>query len=177
MRIIAGRHGGRVIEAPRGKVTHPMGERIRGALFNSLGSLEGLSVLDAFGGTGAVGIEAHSRGAAAVTIIEKDYRIYDLLKRNLVNLKIETEVTHSRANVSSWIKRHPEARFDIIICDPPYEHMQLEAIEFLSRRLSENGVFIVSAPATHDEIEIEGLQLVKTKEYADASIRTYTRES
>ena len=73
IRIIAGRYGGRFIQAPPGNTTHPMGERVRSAMFNSLGEIvEGARVLDAFAGSGAVGLEALSRGAASVTFVERD---------------------------------------------------------------------------------------------------------
>ena len=89
IRVIAGRFGGRLLDAPKGnnKQTKPMGERIRNAMFNSLGNeVVGARVLDAFAGTGAIGLEALSRGAAHVTFIERDKIAQKILSNNVSSL-------------------------------------------------------------------------------------------
>ncbi len=87
VRIISGIYGGRTIKAPDNSKTHPMGERVRNAMFNSLGSeVHGARVLDVFAGTGAIGFEALSRGAASVDFIERDRMACQVLRENYSSL-------------------------------------------------------------------------------------------
>jgi 16S rRNA G966 N2-methylase RsmD len=102
LRIIAGEFGGRIIEAPSGFTTHPMGERIRNALFNMLGDLSGKTVLDPYAGSGAIAIEAVSRGAASAVTIEKDRKAQEVIAANIANLHLENRVQLIRANCRAW---------------------------------------------------------------------------
>ena len=90
MRIIAGTLKGRIFAAPHTLRTHPMSDKARGALFNVLGDVEGMSVLDAFAGSGALGFEALSRGASHVTSIDKDRMAVKTIKNNAVELSVES---------------------------------------------------------------------------------------
>ena len=102
IRVISGRYGSRKLDAPDGATTHPMSERIRNALFNSLGAdIVGTTVLDAFAGSGAVGIEALSRGAAYATFIERDRIAHKIIAKNLETLGIDdAKLIHT--TVASW---------------------------------------------------------------------------
>ena len=102
MRIIAGKLGGRMFESPHSARTHPMSEKMRGALFNSLGDISGLAVLDAFAGTGACGFEAISRGAGSVLAIEHDTDAFKTIMRNIESLGLEEEVQAVRGRVNGW---------------------------------------------------------------------------
>src|SRR6185312_1690039 len=102
LRVVAGALGGRVFDSPDGHRTHPMSERVRGGLFNALGDIENLTVLDAFAGSGALGFEAISRGAASVLAVEIDKRAQDAISRNIRTLGLAKQMKLVRANCSSW---------------------------------------------------------------------------
>jgi 16S rRNA (guanine966-N2)-methyltransferase len=121
VRIIAGEWRGRVIEAPPGEATRPTADRVRETLFSMLtsrlGSFEELRVADLFAGSGALGFEALSRGAAAVTFVEKDAMTAAIIKRNAVKLAAGERI---RVLSSSALALPRSDRFDLILADPPY---------------------------------------------------------
>ena len=174
LRILAGSLKGSKILAPKDKNTHPMGARERLALFNSISSkLNGAVILDAFSGTGAVGIEAISRGAAHVTFIEKNHKVAELLRKNLKNLKLEDKTRVFEADVE---KMNFNTKFDFVIADPPYDKINRFSLETFTRLvdLSKNGL-ILSHPASFDPHVIDR-KLLSTKAYAAARISTFTCE-
>src|ERR1043165_5986374 len=121
MRIIAGKWRGRTLIAPPGATTRPTGDRVREALFSMLlsrvGSFEGLRVADLFAGTGALGLEALSRGAAHCTFVERDRPALETLKRNIGRLG-----AGERAEIRAQAAEHaaPPRPCDLIFLDPPY---------------------------------------------------------
>ena len=121
MRIIAGTHKGRILADPTSRVTHPMSEKIRGALFNTLGDVEGLTLLDAFTGTGSVAIEGVSRGIKRVLAIDNDPDAFKCAAENVDKLKIGGIVTVLCANVTTWSKNNSTKLFDIVVADPPFD--------------------------------------------------------
>src|SRR5690242_6651255 len=133
VRIISGEFGGRKIEAPDTKRTHPMSERVRNAMFNSLGAerLAGAEVLDAFAGTGSIGLEALSRGAHHVTFIERDKIAQKVLAKNITALDAELRTTLIRTTVSNWLETQDENHYDIIFADPPYTDPQFSTVSRL----------------------------------------------
>lgn len=121
LRIIAGEHGGRRIEAPPGRGTRPTAERVREAWFAAMGpEIRGATVLDLFSGSGALGIEALSRGAARAHFVESDARVVAVLRRNVAALGLEPRASVTRADVFRWLARPGAAAFDIAVADPPY---------------------------------------------------------
>ncbi len=120
MRVVAGTHGGRRLEAPAGRSTRPTADRVREALFSILGSVEGLRVLDLFAGSGALGIEALSRGAAEAVFVESDARAAATVRRNLETLGLDGRV-HSR-DALEWLgsAAHDGDTYDLVFVDPPY---------------------------------------------------------
>jgi 16S rRNA (guanine966-N2)-methyltransferase len=186
LRIIAGDFKYKAIEVPKKFSAHPMGERIRGALFNSLaGSLENASVLDAFGGSGACGIEAISRGAGSALILEKERSVFRYLNKNIKSLKLEDDprIHISKAPALSYLKANPKLNFDIAICDPPYEIAEkykaeeenslFNTLSLISTKLNKNGILILSWPEKEDLPNISGLKLSKEKAYAGAKLGWY----
>ena len=118
MRVIAGEFRSRVLKSLPGPAVRPTPDRLRETLFNVLAPrIEGSVFLDAFAGTGAVGIEALSRGAARAIFIERDPRALDLLRENLSSLKIDPRATIVRGSALRFLKDY-EA--DIVFIDPPY---------------------------------------------------------
>lgn len=122
LRIIAGTHGGRRIEAPPGGGTRPTSERVREAWFAAMApGLPGARVLDLFAGSGALGIEALSRGAARAHFVEADPRALAVLRRNLASLGLEPRALVIRADVFRWLSRPGRGETaHIALADPPY---------------------------------------------------------
>jgi len=123
MRVIAGRLGGRRLTAPRGRVTRPTSDRVREALFAMLADVSGTSVLDLFAGSGALGIEALSRGAARAVFVEHDAGALRALTHNLRALAIEqdaAEVRRGDALRALESARTREETYDLLFIDPPY---------------------------------------------------------
>jgi len=122
MRIIAGAARGRRLVAPAGDTVRPTADRVREALFSSLGErVVGASVLDAFAGSGALGLEARSRGAAHVTLVEQDRRALDVLRRNVAAVSLDA-VDVVAGDVVRLLRdrRLPGAPFDLVLLDPSY---------------------------------------------------------
>jgi 16S rRNA (guanine966-N2)-methyltransferase len=123
MRVIAGRLGGRRLKAPRGRTTRPTSEKVREALFAMLGDLAGLDVLDLFAGTGALGIEALSRGARTAVFVELEPVAVRILGENLAALDISGEhanVRHTDALQALRSARGRKETYDLLFIDPPY---------------------------------------------------------
>jgi 16S rRNA (guanine966-N2)-methyltransferase len=118
MRVVAGAFKGRRLVAPRGQLTRPTADRVREALFSMLGDVEGARVLDLYAGSGALGIEALSRGAAAATFVERDARAVAAIERNLAAVGVEAELI--RDDAVRFMARS-EGEFDLVFCDPPYD--------------------------------------------------------
>jgi len=149
-----------------------MSDKIRGALFNILGDIEGLSILDAFGGTGALGFEAISRGAASVLIVESDMQAQKTIASNIRSLQLDKQVHLIKATTQAWL-RTTDATYDIVLCDPPYTDLQVSTLVELTKRTKQNGLFVLSYPgdlAAPEKIELE---LLKQQKYGDAQLLFY----
>src|SRR6266704_4165462 len=124
MRIIAGKYRGRKLKSPPSLQTRPTSDRLRETLFNILAPrIRGARLLDLCAGSGAVGIEALSRGAAHVTFVDRSRKMYALIEKNLYTLGVEDEVEVVLAEVSEFLRRYAEKQalvFDIVFFDPPY---------------------------------------------------------
>jgi 16S rRNA (guanine966-N2)-methyltransferase len=118
VRVVAGEFKGRRLRAPRGSRTRPTADRVREALFSMLGDVSGARVLDLYAGSGALGIEALSRGAESAVFVERDHAALAALARNLEAVGAKAEVR--RQDVARFLAR-PEGSFDLVFCDPPYD--------------------------------------------------------
>jgi 16S rRNA (guanine966-N2)-methyltransferase len=148
MRIIAGTHRGARIAAPKGLATRPTGDRVREAAFNLIGPVEDASVLDLFAGSGAMGLEALSRGAASVTFVESDRAACRTIADNLAKLKL----TGARVTCGDavWAIRQESRTYDLILVDPPYEtwsEVEPKLAEHLPRLLADDGLLVVETGA------------------------------
>ena len=150
-----------------------MGERIRGALFNMLGDIEGLNVLDAFAGTGALGLEALSRGASSVTFIEKDRIAQKVITNNIATLGVAPQAALVRATIASWSETADTAPFDLIFVDPPYYDMQLSTVSRLTKYLKPKGLMILSHPGRESAPTVNGVVVVDNRSYGDAALAFY----
>ena len=120
MRIVAGSHGGRVLRAPAGAKTRPTSEKVRQALFNILGDLDGIHVLDVFAGSGAMGIEALSRGAASATFIDSAKPALLAIRGNLADLALTDRATVLAGDAVKLVALPPAQPFGLVLVDPPY---------------------------------------------------------
>jgi 16S rRNA (guanine966-N2)-methyltransferase len=137
MRVVAGTARGRRLAAPPGDRVRPTSDRVREAVFNALTSLDvlaGAEVLDLFAGTGALGIEALSRGAAAATFVEADQRALAVLRQNLEATGVADRATVHAGDALAFARhRAPTRPWDIVFCDPPYRFDRWEELLGLLR--------------------------------------------
>lgn len=148
MRIVAGRFKGRRLAGPKGDATRPTADKVREALFSILGPLDGMRVLDLFAGTGALGIEALSRGAEHASFVERDARMRAILRTNvdvIVGDESAQRTSIHRGDAIALLDRAAAAgdRFDLVLVDPPYA----EAVR-LSPTLSEKLPAVIAAGGT-----------------------------
>ena len=173
MRVVAGRLGGRIFASPGGHRTHPMSDKARGALFNTLGDVKGLTVLDAFAGSGALGIEAISRGAASVLAIDVDKQAYETIHANVAALQLEEQMTVMRKNIAGWSRNNQAKKFDIVLADPPYNDIRPNVLERLSSHVKPDGLLVMSWPGSEPARAFAGLEIVSVKGYGDAQLVYY----
>ena len=167
IRIISGKLGGRLIDTPKTDKTHPMGDRERSAIFNRLrGEIADKVILDAFAGSGAIGIEALSLGAAEVDFLENNRKAADTIRANVAKFKLESQ---------GKLVRKLRDEYDIIFADPPYEKPQYEYIEEILKSLKHGGIFVLSHPESPAPWEFRGLSLFSDKSYAAAHIKMYQK--
>lgn len=182
IRIIAGRFGGRKIDAPGydNSRTKPMGERIRNAMFNRIGDeIIGARILDAFAGTGSVGLEALSRGADFVTFIERDKIAQKILGKNVVSLAAEESSEIIRTSVKNWLSTAEPRSYDIIFADPPYHDTQLSTVSELFALLKPNGLMVLSWPGRGEgpNLENTNIVVVDNRSYGNATLTSFRRET
>jgi 16S rRNA (guanine966-N2)-methyltransferase len=176
MRIIAGALGGRNFVSPHSHRTRPMSDKVRGALFNSLGDIDGLEVLDAFAGSGALSYEALSRGAKRVVAIDIDKAAQNAIAENIKMLNLNNSMKLVKAGAGPWLSTTDQV-FDIILCDPPYDDIQPKLLFKLADRLKHEGVIIFSLPPKADFSLSSNYELLTEKSYGDASLSFYKRLS
>ena len=134
VRVVAGRLRGRALTAPAGDATRPTGARVKEALFSILGDVSGTRVLDLYAGSGALGIEALSRGAASAVFVESARAALACLRENLTKLQLDPIATTLPLRVegaAAQLKRH--GPFELVLCDPPWRDVtaaqrELEAL-------------------------------------------------
>jgi 16S rRNA (guanine966-N2)-methyltransferase len=176
MRIIAGSLGGRVFETPGTHKTHPMSDKVKGALFNVLGDLDGLTVIDAFAGSGALGFEAISRGARHVVLIDNERVAQKTIEQNIKSLGIANEVKLIKASANAWLSTNEAALFDIVLCDPPYDNIQTALLKHLAHKAANQGIVVFSLPPKATlELSPEDFTLEISKDYGDARLVFYRR--
>ena len=152
-----------------------MSDKVRGALFNALGELDGLTVLDAFAGSGACSIEAVSRGAVKVLAIDIDPEAVKTIAQNVRDLKLESEITVRRKNISGWSRNNQQEQFNIVLADPPYDDIRPDLLERLTAHVASGGLFVLSWPGGEAVRGFPGLDVVSHKTYGDAQLVFYRK--
>ncbi len=176
MRVVAGTLKAQVFDAPRGHRTHPMSDKIRGALFNALGELDGLTVFDPFAGSGALSFEAISRGAKYVVALDIDPQAAAVMKKNAAKLNTGSRIKITRAGVRSWLQTQPTKRFDVVLLDPPYDDLQEPALQAAAERCEVQGVVVLSLPPqSRVALPSDRFELIRDKQYGDAELHYYRR--
>jgi len=176
MRVISGFLGGRSIQSPKKNRTHPMSDKMRGGLFATLGDIEGLEVLDAYSGSGALAIEAISRGAKDVVAVDIDKNAVSSIKTNISELSIDNKIKPVQTNINSYLNRN-DTLYDLIFADPPYNDIKINHILNISRHLKNNATLVLSLPGHEGVLLIKGLKIVKNKTYGDSQLVFYKKIS
>ena len=177
MRIIAGQLGGLQIAAPKGHRTHPMSDKARGGIFNALGDIKGFTVLDVFAGSGALGLEALSRGAKAVVAVEQDRQAHRVIQENAQTLHVADKLKAIHATVLAWMSTSKGQVFDLVLADPPYDRLQVDTIAKLPDMLKVGGLLVLSWPTQQHKPEIPRVSFIRALEYGDATVCIYKREN
>ena len=128
MRIIAGEFRGHSLVAPKGRATRPTSDRVREALFSILGDVEGLDVLDLYAGSGALGLEALSRGARHATFVEQGHAAAQAIRANVAALKVEERTRIVSTEARKALRALPRARIGLAFLDPPYASGDVGAV-------------------------------------------------
>jgi 16S rRNA (guanine966-N2)-methyltransferase len=178
LRVVAGSAGGLRLESPRGTSTRPTTERVREAVFASLGSAtSGAAVLDLFAGSGAMAVEAMSRGARCAVLVERDRRAAEVCRRNISHTGFGAAARVVEADVGRYLGRPlpPEAPFDLVCCDPPYDLGDAELAGILGR-LGEGGwlhagaFVVVERPAGSSLVAPPGWRHRFSRPYGDTLV-------
>jgi 16S rRNA (guanine966-N2)-methyltransferase len=174
VRVISGRFGGRLLVAPRGRATRPTSDRVREAVFSILVSVERARVLDLFAGSGAMAIEALSRGASEATMVDSSAAAIAAMRRNLTTLELDAEVRRQRAAAFLEQARQDARQYDLVFLDPPYRRAS-----GLGRQLSmalgpllATGARVVAEADRRAPLELE-LPLLHERRYGDTLIRIH----
>ena len=174
MRIVGGKYRHRIIIYPDDAThTRPTKDRVREAIFSAIGDISNARVLDLYAGSGAMGIEALSRGASHCTFVDISLIAIKTIKENLNNLKIDNNEYEVIKNKDINAIESFKNKFDLIILDPPYEEGQYELIANLLKEkdlLSEHAIIVMEA---NRSIKLENIDYIKNKEYHYGEINVF----
>lgn len=174
MRIVAGSRKGHRIDAPKGAATRPTGDRVREAVFSIVGPVDDAAVLDLFAGSGALGLEALSRGAASCVFVERDRQAARVIQANLEKLRLTGAEVVTR-DAAAFLREGRARRFDLVLVDPPYEEWERceeSLAELLPAVLADDALVVVE---TDGRVEPElPLDRVTTRRYGSARITVFT---
>ena len=170
MRIIAGTHRGHRIAAPPGRDTRPTSDRVRENAFNLIGPVDEADVLDLFAGSGAMALEALSRGAASATLVESNREACRTINANLDKLKLKGTVLCQDVLRSIGRERRT---YDLVLCDPPYDFDQAKLAPLLARLLNPDGVLVWETSGRADPPEVPGLEVRTSRKYGTARLTLF----
>ena len=175
MRIIAGERKGHTIYAPKGLDTRPTSDRVRENVFNIVAPwVEGARVLDLYAGSGAMGLEALSRGADSAVFVEAEADAVRAIERNLDKLRL-TRATVLRVEASTGLAQEATAgrKYDLVLADPPYAMTDYDTLaRYLPRVLAEDGLLVFESSA-RSEPEIPGLAVRTTRRYGSTRVTVF----
>jgi 16S rRNA (guanine966-N2)-methyltransferase len=170
VRIIAGTHRGQRIAAPKGHGTRPTSDRVRENAFNLIGPVDGATVLDLFAGSGAMGLEALSRGAARATFVENDRDACRTIGANLDRLGLRATVLCQDVLRALAQERDP---YDLVLCDPPYDFDASRLAPHLARLVAPDGLLVWETSGREEPPEVTGLRQRTTRRYGSARLTLF----
>jgi 16S rRNA (guanine(966)-N(2))-methyltransferase RsmD len=176
VRVIAGRLKGRRLKPPAWERLRPTSDKLRETLFNILAPrIDGARVLDGYAGTGALGIEAISRGAAHVTFVEQDRRAVALIQDNLTACGVEGGYTIHRGDTATVLPGLGPGTFDLILLDPPYDTTFMAAVlEASARALASGGVVVLEHATRREPVSTALLEPVRRVKSGDSTLTFFT---
>ena len=180
MRVISGKARGITLMTPKGEHTRPTADRVKEALFSIIQfDLPGAKVLDLFGGTGQLGIEALSRGAKHAVFVDSREDACSLIKENLKRAKLETEASVIRSDYLQYLNRCTD-RFDIVLLDPPYAEVFLEkSLKIITEIdiLQSGGIIVAERPLGKDlPLDFQGFTRSKDYKYGQVLLTLYRKD-
>lgn len=174
LRVIAGSYRGRRLKAPRGMATRPTSARVREAVFSILGDVAGTRVLDLYAGSGALGIEALSRGAESVAFVEHERAALACIRENLGELGADARAQVLAVSAVRGLGALGAQKFDLVLCDPPWDALEgaLGVLERLasSARLGEAARVVLEHSARDAEPEVPGLAAYDRRRWGDTAV-------
>jgi len=170
VRIIAGTHRGQRIAAPRGRDTRPTSDRVRENAFNLIGPVDDADVLDLFAGSGAMGLEALSRGAAHATFVEQDRDACRVIGANLDKLGLHATVLCQDAVRATQQERR---RYDLVLCDPPYDFPPTRLAPHLAKLVADDGLLVWESSSREPAPEVPGLRQRTSRTYGSARLTLF----
>jgi 16S rRNA (guanine966-N2)-methyltransferase len=178
MRIIAGERKGHTIFAPKGLETRPTSDRVRENVFNIVAPwVEGARVLDLYAGSGAMGLEALSRGAASAVFVEAEPQAIRAIERNLDKLRLTGARVAQLDAITGLAQEAASGRkYDLVLADPPYSMTDYDALaRYLPLVLSEDGLVVLESSAK-TEPELAGLAVQSTRKYGSTRVTVFEHE-
>ena len=179
MRIISGKYKKRVLISPKDKSIRPTSDRQRESLFNILTSMNSIAtarVLDLFAGTGALGIEALSRGARSIVFVDNSRKAIGLIENNIKNLQIEDLTEVIQCNIIKSLSCLDHYVFDLILMDPPYHHSYINKtlIHIINQKCFDENTIIVAEHAASESIQIpEQIKELDHRKYGNTMFRFF----
>jgi 16S rRNA (guanine966-N2)-methyltransferase len=180
MRVIAGEAKGTRLKSP-GTGTRPMTDRVKEAVFSSLGDFSGLQVLDLYAGSGSLGLEALSRGAKQATFVESAREAILSLEKNIEATSMGSRSEVVWADVGATVSRPSEERMDLIFVDPPYSMSKEEVLRTLEAIvmggfLSDDGKVVMHRPGKESRLSPLGLSVIWERDYGQATVSVFSHE-
>ncbi len=180
MKIVGGQWRSHSLAQPKTRTVRPLSEKVRAAIFDVLGPVEGTTVLDAYAGSGAAGLEALSRGAVLVEAIEANRNVARTIQTNATTLGADFSYVLYQMTVETWLasprQQSDRERYDVIIADPPYPQLDDDVLARLAQFLLPTGRLVVSHGSKRTSPMIESGQLIQTKIYGDSALSFYSKK-
>jgi 16S rRNA (guanine966-N2)-methyltransferase len=148
-----------------------MSEKIRGGLFNILGDITDLTVLDCYAGTGGISYEVISRGAKSSIAVESNMKAQQSIVKNIAKLKLGSRIKLISSTVSNFANNNTEGTYDLVICDPPFDQpIDVDTIQTLETKVKDGGLLILSLPVNSIGFDFKTLIEIKDKIYGEARL-------
>ena len=179
MRIISGEKKGTRLFSLKKRKIRPTSDKVKGAIFNVLVSVEDKKILDLFAGSGALGIEALSRGAEQVVFVDSSFNSLDLVRKNLEKLEFRDKSRLIKKNVLRFLKSESEGRFDLILVDPPYgKGLCQKVLEILSEKefLNAKGVLVIEHHKKEKIEKVGNFILLQERKYGDTVVSFFWKK-